>query len=120
MTKEKQVRKNYAGTEQSPYWEYLARKGNFSQKQDHPEITQANPDMLAENKAMFHRDNQAVIDSEAYQKILRLIPTLSVKQREALQLVGYEGRSYAEAGKIMGVSKSRIRDLIREVRRKLQ
>lgn len=113
--KEKKVKKDYAGTESSPYREWLETRGDHNQEHQADEPAQANPDILYESDALYF--HMPFIDEDQVLAVKRAIPFLSKKQRIALQLVGLEGKTLENAGAIMGISRSNVYDLIERARK---
>lgn len=111
--KEKQVKKDYAGTEASPYQEW--REGQAYKDWDDSEPKEANPDVLSEEEALYAYT--PFIDEEQVDAVKAAIPLLSYKQRLALQLVGLEGKTMENAAIIMGISRGNVFDLIARARK---
>ena len=119
MARVKQYKKDYAGTERSPYWDYLSRRGDYNQEHDANEPAEANPDALAETSSAYYQDTETAVNSEQYELVLAVLPLLTMRQREILRITGYEGRSYEECAGILGISKSTVQKTIERIRERI-
>lgn len=103
QTKEKNYSKDYAGTESSPYWDFLENM-NLKEKTD-----------IAESESLYYRDPS--INEEQQEMVLKAWHLLTDRQKQALELVGLEGKTLENAGAIMGINKSNVLDLIKRARK---
>lgn len=78
-----------------------ANKGDYVQ----------NPDTLPE----IIDDSQS-FDRETYRTAVEAIEMLPSEQRSALYLVGFDGRSYKEAGEILGVAEGTVKSRVSRAR----
>lgn len=102
--KEVKYNKDYAGTEASPYWDWMDLFGLKEQEQ------------LTEEDTLYPKSLED-IDEDKINMIKSAWPLLSDKQKQALQLVGYEGKTLENTGAIMGINKSNVLDLIKRARK---
>lgn len=116
---EKRFKRNFAGTERSPYNDYRERKGNFNQESDMAEPVQASLEGVSEEAGIFFNRSDEVRDSKDYEKILKVLPKLTKRQREIIRIVGYEGRSFTECANTLGISKSTVQKTVERIRRKV-
>jgi DNA-directed RNA polymerase specialized sigma24 family protein len=97
-TREIRVKKDSSYTEQSAYWDDVYKRGNDDENwREHP---QANPDMLPETKIAFPTAPQFVM-GEA-------IEHLQGRQRQVYMLTMRDGKSLAEAAKVLDIEKSSV------------
>ena len=118
--KEIRTRKDYAGTEQSPYQEWASRH-TFSNQggdgfEDSWEPREANPDQLPESAGVWAVPEMSEGMAEKYSVIEDIWPTLTLRQREVLTLVGYEGKSFDETAKLLKISKGSVQKIVERVR----
>lgn len=111
--REKKSKKDYAGTEASPYQKW--REGRVSMEWDDSEPAEANPDVLSTDQGLYA--STPFIDEEQVEAVKAAVHLLSHKQRLALQLIGLEGKTYENAAAIMGISKGNVSDLINRARK---
>ncbi len=110
--RDKEYKVEYDG-ENSPYQEYMKgaphRSGNSIGEYNEP--PEANPDVLSEEDGLYYY--KSTIDEELLDKVETTFSKLTDKQRLALQLVGYEGKTYENAGAIMGISGAAVFALVK-------
>lgn len=117
---EKRFRHNFAGTERSPYNDYRERKGNHNQENDMVEPPESSLEGVREDQGIFFDRSTKVRESEDYEKILKILPNLTKRQREILRIVGYEGRSFSECANILKISKSTVQKIVERIRGKIR
>ncbi len=111
-----QSRKDYAGTEASPYREWLENKGDYKQEHQASEPFRANPDMVKEENGIFY---QALIDDERLELIQTVIATLTDRQLDILRMCGNEGRTMENCAAILGISKGTVQKTLDRIRKKI-
>lgn len=112
--KEQQRRKDYAGTEASPYGEWLDSKGDYNQEHQAVEPSEANPDVIQESEGLYYI--QPIISEEQIEMIRKALPFLTDKQKQVLQLLGYEGKTLESVGAILGISKQAVLSILNRAR----
>lgn len=111
--KERDKEKNYNG-ESSPYREYLERLGDPNQDHDSNEPAEANPDVLDEKDGLWYIKRD--IDEELLAKVLEATKELTHRQKQVLQMVGYEGKTIANVAAILNISRGNVSDLLNRAR----
>ena len=114
--KEVQSRKDYAGTEASPYREWLDNRGDYNQEHEAEEPNEANPDMLDEDQGIWF---QSVPEDDRLDLIYQVMESLTDKQKEILRLCGNEGRTIENASAILKVSRGTIQKTLDRIRTKV-
>lgn len=115
--KEIKGKKDYAGTEASPYREFLGDKGDYNQEHDAYEPPEANPDVLPESASLWYQD-PAVLDDPRLAVVKKEWGNLTMRQRDILQLCGYEGRTIENAAVKLGISKGTVQKTLERLRHK--
>lgn len=113
----KEVKKDYAGKEASPYWEDVEEKGDYNQDHGAKEVKEANPDVLPESAGLYY---QEPVEDPRLQQIKCVWDKLSPQEQQVLQMVGYEGRSLSNCAVKMGVSVSSVRTMLNRVKVKIK
>lgn len=113
---ERKYKKDYAGTEASPYRDYLGEKGDRHQDHDDKEPIQANPDQLSEDQGLYY---QVPVNDPRIGLVKEMWHTFTPMQQNVLQMCGYEGRSLDNCAVKLGVSKSRIQNVLSQVKKKI-
>ncbi len=113
--REKQVKKDYAGTEASPYNEWVETRSTDGTNYTWSEPSQANPDILAEDQGLYY--SQPTFSDERIEMIYKALPYLTDKQKMVLQLVGLEGKTLEHCGVIMGISRGNVLDILKRARK---
>lgn len=114
--KEKKVRKDYAGTEASPFREWLENKGDYNQEHDAQEPFEANPDGVAEEDGLYF---QQKVEDERLLLIAKVVESLTEKQKEILRLCGNEGRTIENTAAILGISRGAVQTTLKRIREKV-
>lgn len=114
-------KKDYAKGDQSPYWEWLDKKANKSGDHSNSGSTEfiehsdANPDVLGEDAAMFSTVF-AEEDIEKLDSIREGIELLTEKEKEVLLTIasGYRQVSVYECSLLLGMNKDEVRRLLKQ------
>ncbi len=116
--KDKQYVKDYKG-EDSPYHQYMqnlvAVKGGRGGTKEYEEFPAANPDVLCEADGLWAIKTD--INEDQMDMFKRALPLLSEKQKQVLQLVGYEGKTLENTAAILKISRGNVLDLIKRARK---
>lgn len=117
QTREIEVHQDYAGTEASPYREWLERRGNYKQDKEKEEPKEANPDVLPESSGLYFTP-----ENDYYEVIVikQMWDTFTPLEQEVLQMVGYEGRSYDNCAVKLGIKKGTVQTIIYRLRKKIK
>lgn len=115
--REKRSKKDYAGTEGSPYQDWLENKGDYNQEHVLPEPVEANPDNLAESDGLFY---QAECNDYRLDIINSVIATLTDRQKEILRICGNEGRTLDNCALMLGISKGTVQKTLERIREKVE
>jgi len=115
-TKEIKSHKDYAGTEASPYREWLDKKGDYNQEHEANEPIQANPDGLGEDQGLWFRDE---VTNDRLELVYKVMETLTDKQKEILRLCGNEGRTIENTAVILGISRGTVQKTLERIRLKV-
>lgn len=115
--REKKTDKDYAGTEASPYREWLDNRGDYNQEHEAAEPAEANPDVLPESAGLYH---QAETDDDRMDFVNAVIATLTDKQKEILRLCGNEGRTIENTAAILNISRGAVQTTLNRIRKKVK
>lgn len=113
-TKEQQRSKDYTG-ETSPYWESLENKGDYHQDHGANEPMEANPDVIGEDQGIYYVKTD--MDEDLMAQFKAALPFLTEKQKQVIQLLGYEGKTLASVGAIMNISRGNVMDILKRARK---
>ncbi len=114
-TKERQFHKDYAGTEASPYREWLDTRGIYGNESDSREPKEANPDNLSEEQSLYY---QAQSEDPRLEIIQAVEKTLTDRQKEILRMCGNEGRTMENTAAILKISKGTVQKTLERIRQK--
>lgn len=114
--REKITKKDYAGTEISPYREWLDTRGDYNQEHEAEEPVEANPDGLAETDGLYY---QGSVNDDRLDAIRTVMETLTERQKEILRMCGNEGRTMENCAAILGISKGAVQTTISRIKKKV-
>ncbi len=112
--RDKQYSKDYAGTEASPYREWVGLQQKSEQHNAEP--PQGNPDVVPESKGLYY---QAPCEDDRLELIQAVYETLTPRQQEILRMCGNEGRTIANCAAILKISRSTVQKTIDRIRVKV-
>ena len=101
--------------EASPYQEFLENKGDKRLEHEAAEPPEGNPDVLHESAGLWFQDRDA-IDEDKMKIIQKVWGSLSHLDREVMQMVGYEGRSYNNCAVKLGMTKLEVQRIVNKLR----
>lgn len=105
-----------AGSDSSPYWDWVRSHHGAKHQDDDWEPVQANPDRLAESDGLSFKAPQDTLDkAELMREALAL---LSEQQRRVVEMMA-EGRTFAETARLLGMSPNTMRNHLNRARKKI-
>ncbi len=111
---ERKVKKDYKG-EASPYNEWLERKGDYNQEHNAAIPINADQDIVAEEQGMYFIKSD--INEDQMEKFKKALPLLTENQKLILQMAGYEGKTLANIGAMLGLSRGNVLDTLNRARK---
>jgi len=115
--REIRVRKDYAGTEQSPYREWVERHYHLESDGDPLEPVEANPDVLPEEAGLWH---VSPCEDGRMEMVKAVFKTLSPAQKKILVMIGLEGKTFENVAQTLGVSKGTVQKTMERIRKKME
>lgn len=103
--------------EESPYRNWLEKKGDYNQKHGAEEPSEANPDVLPEAAGLYYTPDN---DRYEVEVIKAMWDSFTPLEQDVLQMVGYEGRSLYNCALKLGISKGSVQKIIERSRKKIK
>jgi DNA-directed RNA polymerase specialized sigma subunit len=115
VVKEKRSKKDYAGTEASPYQEWRDKIGDYNQEHESAEPPEANPDMLTEDSTLYAQIKS--LNQDEWDQWERGKKFLTKKQLKIAEMVGFEGKTLENVAAITGTTVQNISQILKTIRK---
>jgi RNA polymerase sigma factor (sigma-70 family) len=107
---------NYAGTEKSPYREWLEDSGDYNQEHQAEEPAEANPDQVAESDGLYFQDT---CTDERLIAVNSVIDELTERQKLIVRMCGNEGRTIENCAATLRISRGTVQKTLDRVRERV-
>ena len=104
----------------SPYWDFINNNARFNDDGEAAEPIQANPDVLAEDKAMYAVTPDQTRTQERVQELLRRAPQMLTEVQYKVFSLILRGKKIREIARLLGRDESSIRQSWKLSQKKLE